>query len=600
MDSMTLNFNFLRDIKNYILVNELNTYSQLLKSTDANTSTVQIYGVYFLYSKSPDCITSLITDGDIRRGLTKGLTLNSELREFVQHNFISINFNDLSQCNLTAIHSKLSDSFNLSKLDELPRYVPLKLKGQLSYVIDTHLIGDINYFNNTESIGIFGLGYVGVTLAAYIASKGIRVTGYDINQDIIKNLSDNKLHVKEPLLHELTSRAFESELLSYKHVDNIEHHSSYVICVGTAMIQDKLDDSQINAVINNIINVVSSGDQIYLRSTVPMGFSRKIYDLIMNKLKLKWGKTLNVHLSFTPERTIEGNALNELSSIPQIIGSIDKHSQDKATIFWSKLSNSIVECDSLEEAEAVKLVSNSYRDLMFGFSNMVSFACEDFNINAHRLIARANEGYPRNQIPYPSPGVGGYCLTKDPLMLQQVFQGKKNFHLLSLSRNINDLASNIPIQVLSKWNPSKAKSTYNILIIGLAFKGNPETTDIRLTPSRPFIDYLKTSDHRFKIFDFAIASHYNSSNFPRGYLDNYIDHLIVTKPNGENLNEYDCIFFLNNNLNNISLNLSSFLKSSSLNSKLIFDGWCQFDHLSNYKTPCFTYATLGYIAGEKY
>lgn len=595
---MTTNFDFMKSIESYIIINELNSYSQLLKNTIANRRSSQIFGVYFLYSNYPECITSLITDGDIRRGLTRGLTLSSKLREFVQHDFISINFNEASQLDIETIKSKLLDSFNLSKLYELPRYVPLRLKEKLTYVVDTHLLGDIHSFNTTESIGVFGLGYVGVTLAAHIASKGIKVTGYDVNREIIKNLSANKLHIKEPLLNELTSRALDSEFLSYQHVENIEQHSSYIICVGTAMIENKLDDSQINAVIDNIVKVINSGDHIYLRSTVPMGFSRKAYDYLMNKLISRWGKTLNIFLSFTPERTVEGNALNELSSIPQIIGSIDKLSQDKATVFWSKLSNSIIECDSLEEAEAVKLVSNSYRDLIFGFSNMVAFACDEFNINAHRLVTRANEGYPRNKIPYPSPGVGGYCLTKDPLMLQQVFHDKDNFHLLSISRNINDLASTIPIQVLSKWNPSKIKSSYNILIVGLAFKGNPETTDIRLTPSQPFINYLKTSSHNFAIFDFAIASDYKSSQFPAGHFDDYIDHLIFDKPDGESLNEYDCIFFLNNNLNNNSLNLSNFLKSSSFTSKLIFDGWSQFDHLSNYKSTYFTYSTLGFITGE--
>ena len=127
-----------------------------------------------------------------------------------------------------------------------------------------------------------------------------------------------------------------------------------------------------------------------LRSTVPLGTTRKVViPYIEKNTNLKAG--LDFFVAFTPERTIEGNALNELKSLPQIVGGYSKKCLLEARNFWSKISKTIVSVNSLEAAEMVKLINNTFRDVSFSFANEVALKCDEFNINCFELIKAANE-----------------------------------------------------------------------------------------------------------------------------------------------------------------------------------------------------------------
>ena len=117
-------------------------------------------------------------------------------------------------------------------------------------------------------------------------------------------------------------------------------------------------------------------------------------------------------ISFCPERTIEGKALEELSELPQIIGGYDKESSDISINFFNTYSKTVIDVGSLEAAELCKLIDNSYRDVKFAYANQIALLCEKLNLNAHDIISKVNLGYNRNDIAFPSPGVGGPCLIK--------------------------------------------------------------------------------------------------------------------------------------------------------------------------------------------
>ena len=130
------------------------------------------------------------------------------------------------------------------------------------------------------------------------------------------------------------------------------------------------------------------------------------------KSGLKCG--IDFHFSFAPERTAEGKAIIELKTLPQIIGGINKDSVNATSAIFRDVTSSNIIVDSLESAEMVKLLNNSFRDYIFAFANKVSQIASNFNIDIVKTIRAANEGYIRDPIPLPSPGVGGPCLTKDP------------------------------------------------------------------------------------------------------------------------------------------------------------------------------------------
>ena len=182
------------------------------------------------------------------------------------------------------------------------------------------------------------------------------------------------------------------------------------------------------------------------------------------------------YISFAPERTVEGDALNELRSLPQVIGSYDKQSLELTRSLFLKITNSIVEVDSLEAAEMIKLINNTYRDLVFSFSNEVSLICDELNINSHSLIACANEGYTRNPVPLPSPGVGGICLTKDPFLYTNHFKQQNKYKpcLGTTSRTVNDLAYRSIYNKVEYFarRLNKTPDQLDILVIGMAFRNS--------------------------------------------------------------------------------------------------------------------------------
>ena len=107
---------------------------------------------------------------------------------------------------------------------------------------------------------------------------------------------------------------------------------------------------------------------------------------------------------------------------------------------FTKITSSVVDVVDLESAELIKLINNSFRDLVFAFANEVANVSDQFNINAFSLISSANKGYPRNSIPLPSPGVGGYCLTKDPYLFADTNSFSHSTYqpkLPKISRQIN-------------------------------------------------------------------------------------------------------------------------------------------------------------------
>jgi len=142
--------------------------------------------------------------------------------------------------------------------------------------------------------------------------------------------------------------------------------------------------------------------------------------------------------------------------------------------FFSVFVSSVVLMESLEACELAKLASNSYRDVIFGFANELSLIAQVWNIDINRMISEANSGYKRNSIPFPSPGVGGPCLTKDPYMLmkESSIDG-----VIQAARRVN--ADIVEQTVKRLLNFAKLRGTKTLLCIGVAFKGEPATNDLR-------------------------------------------------------------------------------------------------------------------------
>jgi UDP-N-acetyl-D-mannosaminuronic acid dehydrogenase len=201
-----------------------------------------------------------------------------------------------------------------------------------------------------------------------------------------------------------------------------------------------------------------------------------------------------IFVGFAPERTIEGKAIEELRTLPQVVAASSSAGTRIISDFFSKVSQEVITVDTLESAEMVKLISNSYRDLTFAFSNSIALAASKHNVDVYELITAANQNYERNHIPLPSPGVGGYCLTKDPyLYAQGCSENKDIMNLMHAGRIINSAMPKHVADIADSFIRHLGISDVTVVVVGLAFKSSPPTSDVRFSPSIELVKELQNA-----------------------------------------------------------------------------------------------------------
>ena len=341
---------------------------------------------------------------------------------------------------------------------------------------------------NDSKVCIVGLGYVGLTLAVAMADAGFRVHGVERDASILKCLSEKRAHFSEVGLNDRLATQIERQNLTFSaKVPSPSKSTIYIVTVGTPIGPDKRTVTQaLEAVIADIAEVLRDDDLVVLRSTVRIGTTTEIVRPMLEAT----GKAFD--LAFCPERTLEGKALVELRTLPQIVGGINDRSTFRASQVFSFLTPSIVRVRNAETAELVKLINNTQRDYLFAFANEVAAICDAVGVSAHEVIASGNLGYPRANLPYPGP-VGGPCLEKDPYILAEGLERFGFKPQLSLAgrlwneslpdRSVSELATDLRARGVAA--PTR------IALAGVAFKGRPETDDLRGSLIIPILAALR-------------------------------------------------------------------------------------------------------------
>lgn len=345
--------------------------------------------------------------------------------------------------------------------------------------------------NFREKTLIIGLGYVGLTLALALANKGQKVWGYDKNDKIVDNLQKKKSHVYEKNINFILKKNLNKNFFLTHKIDS--SFKNIIITVGTPVQNKKANLSYIKEVTHNIARIVKHKPQIIFRSTLPIGTCNKVIIPIFKKYNLFPG--VDFDISFAPERTIEGNAIEELNTLPQVISGYNSDSISRCSKIFNKLTKKIIKVKNFESAEIVKLINNSYRDLSFAYSNQIAIICSKFNLSANDVIKISNQDYPRNTIPVPSPGVGGPCLTKDPYILGNEIKSN-NKNIFDIGRSINN---EVVIKLISIIKKNSKNYNEKILLCGLSFKGYPETKDYRGSGTLMFLKKLKK--YKLELYD---------------------------------------------------------------------------------------------------
>ena len=288
-------------------------------------------------------------------------------------------------------------------------------------------------------------------------------------------------------------------------------------------------------------------------------------------------------MAFAPERTVEGKAIEELRKLPQIVGGLNAASTRMAANLMREVSPTIVEVETLEAAEMIKLVNNSFRDLSFAFANQIAMICERWNLDANELVRSANEGYPRNPVPMPSPGVGGICLQKDPHILDSVARSAGlPGSLAAQGRAVNTaMPGSIAKAMLSFLERNgKDPKTAKVFLAGLAFKGNPETSDTRFSPALDLARALQEAGVSPCGYDPVIPAE-------------QVDALGLRACSLEDgFRDADVAAILNNHLSFAKLDIFALVETMRAPA-LFYDGWHVFHPDEIARIPGVTYGSLG-------
>lgn len=334
--------------------------------------------------------------------------------------------------------------------------------------------------NQIHHVAVIGLGYIGLPTAAIIASKGLRVSGVDVNEKTIAAINAGQVPFVEPGLGIVVKEAVDRGFLRAS--SETPTAEAYIVAVPTPFMADKTVDLQyIRAAADGLAPQLRGDELIILESTSPPGTSAKLGEYLLElrpDLAMRSGEGKPViHVAHCPERVLPGKIMEEMVSNDRIIGGITTEAAELARELYAVFCEGQLLITDAATAEMAKLVENSFRDVNIAFANELSVISGKFGVNVWELIELANH-HPRVNILQPGPGVGGHCIAVDPWFL--VAGAPEDSRLIRTAREVNDAKPRWVVdQVLEELValPDDAE----VGLLGLAFKANID--DLRQSPA---------------------------------------------------------------------------------------------------------------------
>ena len=325
---------------------------------------------------------------------------------------------------------------------------------------------------------VVGLGYIGLPTSVVIARSGIMVSGYDVNEGLVGEIARGRTLIEEEGLKEALEDALDSGKLSVS--TSIDSDASvYVVAVSTSMKDDEhaIDLRALKGAVSDIGKTLKKGDLIIIESTVIPGTTENVVlPLLEEQSSMRCCE--DFFLAFCPERVLPGDLMRELIENDRIIGGMDEKSALLARDFYANYVKGELHITDARTAEMAKLMENTYRAVNIALANEMALIAEKYGADIHEAIDMANN-HPRVNIHRPGPGVGGYCLTKDPWFLIENYDDSV---IIRDSLLINESMPDTVVSILEDELKSAGKELKGskVAVLGIAYKGN--VSDPRESP----------------------------------------------------------------------------------------------------------------------
>ena len=345
-----------------------------------------------------------------------------------------------------------------------------------------------------NSCCVVGLGYIGLPTAALFSMKGFSVIGVDINLDIVKSVNKGISPIEEPSLKDVIKKVVNAGTL--KASPKPHYADIFVIAVPTPIKKDsKLPQPNLKFVedaIESIVPFLRKGNIIIIESTSPVGTTKNLFSLIIEKTNLKEDQ---IYMAYCPERVLPGRIMIEISTNKRIIGGINNNSSLKIKEIYNNLCDAEIFVTDSQTAELVKLAENAYRDLNIAYANELSIISNKLGIDVNEVINFTNH-HPRVNILRPGCGVGGHCIALDPWFL--ISQFPEDTKIMQMSRKVNIFKTEWTIKEINKLIEKQKIDTHkdpSIGVFGLTFKAN--VNDLRESPALKIAKELSKKNQTF-------------------------------------------------------------------------------------------------------
>ena len=358
----------------------------------------------------------------------------------------------------------------------------------------------------TPTIGVIGLGYVGLPLAVAFADSGARVIGVDLDPRRVAGVASGESFIEDVPTAALAALVHGGRLRASTEVSDLKEADAVVICVPTPLGKSKEPDiSFIVGAADAVASIIRTGQLVVLESTTYPGTTQEVLRPRFEARGLTAGE--DFFLAFSPERIDPGNKKWTLRDIPKVVGGLTPACRELVATLYARITPQVVPVSGPETAEMVKLFENTFRSVNIALVNEFAIMCRKLGISVWEVVAAAATK-PFGFMPFwPGPGLGGHCLPSDPYYLSwKIRMEGYEPRFITFADEINRHMPAYVVQLVTEALNDRARAVRNsrVLVLGVAYK--PNVADTRDSPALEIIEMLAAKGARVAYHDPHVPS----------------------------------------------------------------------------------------------
>ena len=376
----------------------------------------------------------------------------------------------------------------------------------------------LNKIKNKEiTVGVVGLGYVGLPLAVEKAKAGFKTIGFDVQKAKVDMVNAGHNYIGDVVDDDLKKIVDDGMLRATTDFGFVKDVDFIAICVTTPLdAHQQPDISYVKSSAENIAKHLTKGTMVVLESTTYPGTTEELLKPILESSGLKCGE--DFYLGFSPERVDPGNKQFKTKNTPKVVGAIGDDAREViAAMYRAVLEGDVYEVSSPAVAEMEKILENTYRNINIGLANEMAMLCHKMGIDYWEVVDAAKTKPYGFQAFYPGPGLGGHCIPLDPYYLSWKAR-EYGFHtsMIESSMMVNDGMPEYCVEramaILNRHK--KALNGSKVLVLGVAYKNDID--DYRESPAIKVIEELKKAGAETDFYDPWISEYKDKGQVFKG------------------------------------------------------------------------------------